>query len=327
MNDQRVITIGASSGGVAALQRLVQGLPADLAAPVVVVQHIGMHPSRLPVLLERAGRLKASHAADGDTLRPGHLHVAPPDHHVLIDGPLLRVTNGPKEHFTRPAIDPLFRSAALSHGPNVIGVVLTGALDDGTAGLQAIKDGGGVAIVQDPADAEEPSMPESALRHVPIDHCLPLADMPDLMTRLAQRPRPPVDPMAMAKWRHEQMVGLHQGDIMEHMEAIATPSTFSCPDCKGTLWSISGARPVRFICHTGHSYTLRSLQQAQSTATDEALWAAIRALQEKQFLLLQGADTLEAEGDRGQAADARALAKSIEKQGELLRKLVVEPPR
>lgn len=180
-----IIAIGASSGGVEALRSLVSGLPRDIPAALLVVQHIGQNASRLPELLARAGSLPAGHVGQGELLRPGRIYVAPPDHHlVLMDG-FTRLTRGPRENWARPAIDPLFRSAADSYGPRVVGVVLSGALNDGTAGLHAIRAAGGVAVVQHPADAACVEMPTSALRHAGADYCVPLRDMPQLLNDVA----------------------------------------------------------------------------------------------------------------------------------------------
>jgi two-component system chemotaxis response regulator CheB len=321
---QRIIVVGASSGGVHALRVLFAGLPATLPVPLVVVLHIGNQPSRLPQLLSAAGALPARHPVDGERLLAGRAFIAPPDHHLLIDGPVLRLTRGPKEHHTRPAIDPTFRSAALSHGPNALGVVLTGGLDDGTAGLQAIKDCGGLAVVQRPDDAEEPSMPLSAMHNVPVDHCVGLANMASLLVKLAHEP-PRSQLQPSPRWAHEHDISLEKGDAMEHLEAIAAPSTFVCPDCKGALWQIQGARPLRFICHVGHSYTLNTLQHAQSVATDEALWTAIRSLQEKRLLRERIAKELRLDGDTGQADEAEAEAAALARQERALRQLVEVP--
>jgi two-component system chemotaxis response regulator CheB len=185
MGDCAVIVIGASMGGVDALQRLVEGLPPDIPAALFVVQHIGRHASTLPTLLAYRGRLPAVHGAQGSAVRPGHIYVAPPDHHLLVERGIMRLTRGPRENWARPAIDPLFRSAAVSYGPRVIGVVLTGMLNDGSAGLRAVRAAGGIAVVQDPHDAVAPDMPWSALRHAGADFRVPLRAMPELLTKLA----------------------------------------------------------------------------------------------------------------------------------------------
>ena len=181
---QTIIVVGTSVGGVEALRALAAGLPADLPAAVLVVLHIGTHKSELPDLLNHVGVLPAIHPQNGDTIHAGHIYVAPPDHHLTVEPGYMRLTKGPRENWARPAIDPLFRTAAHAYGANVIGVILTGALNDGTAGLYEIKEQGGTTIVQDPADAVNASMPRSALAHVAIDYCLPLAGLPQLLVRL-----------------------------------------------------------------------------------------------------------------------------------------------
>ena len=186
----RLIVIGTSSGGLTALRKVFAGMPASIDAAALVVQHIGAHPGLLPELLSRNG-IEVRHATHGEPLERGKFLVAPPDRHLLVEGRTACLSNAAKEHHTRPAVDPLFRSAALAFGVDVIGVVLTGALDDGTAGLQAIKALGGVTVVQDPGEAEAPGMPRSALDHCEIDHCVPLAEMGPLLNRLASAPLEP----------------------------------------------------------------------------------------------------------------------------------------
>lgn len=181
---QVIVVVGASQGGVATLQRLVAGLPPDFAAAVFVVLHTGAHKSELPHLLNHAGPLPAAHPRTGDPIQSGHIYVAPPDYHLIVERGHVQLMKGPKENWARPAIDPLFRSAARAYGRNVIGVILTGALNDGTAGLFEVKERGGTTVVQDPDDAENPSMPRSALAHVRVDHCVPLSRLPQLLVRL-----------------------------------------------------------------------------------------------------------------------------------------------
>ncbi|MBI5277225.1 MAG: chemotaxis protein CheB [Burkholderiales bacterium] len=181
----QVVVIGASAGGVAALLEICAALPPFFPAPICVVQHVGSQPSMLPELMRHRGPNHAMHGAEGLKLATGTIYVAPPDQHMLLDGDRIRLAHGPKENHARPAIDPLFRSAALSWGPRVIGVILTGLMDDGSAGLADIRAGGGTTIVQDPTTAAEPEMPGSALRNVAVDHCVPLAAIPGLLARLA----------------------------------------------------------------------------------------------------------------------------------------------
>jgi len=283
---QSIIVIGASAGGVNAILDLASVLPRDFPAPILFVQHIGAHPSELWKLVSARGPNQAVTAVDGDVPRPGMIHIAPPDHHMLLEGHVIRLSQGPKENHARPAIDPLFRSAALQHGPRVIGVILTGMLDDGSAGLRAIKRCGGIAVVQDPADAFAPSMPQSALACVAADHVVSLAALGPLLYGLASRPAP-VLPVAFeppATLRQEHAVTLGQRPV-ENLRAISQPSIFSCPDCSGVLSELHDKHPVRFLCHTGHAFSLRSLAHAQEQVTDAAIWSSLRALQEKEMVL------------------------------------------
>ena len=194
-----LVVVGASAGAVPVLLRLATQLPADFPAAVLVVLHVGAHHSVLPELLKDCGGLRARHASDGQVLQPGTIEIAPPDQHMLVDGNRIRLQHGPKEHHARPAIDPLFRSAAATHGPRVIGVLLSGRLDDGTAGLGAIKASGGVAVVQDPDDAEHPEMPRNALAHVEVDCCVPGSELARTLLRLVAGPlTPAASPLSAA---------------------------------------------------------------------------------------------------------------------------------
>ena len=184
-----IVVVGASVGGVEAIGFLAAALPPDFAAAVLVVLHIGAHKSVLPRLLSQRGPLPACHPRDGDLIRPGHIYVAPPDHHLLVEPGRVRLARGPRENWARPAVDPLFRSAAQAYGRAVVGIVLTGGLNDGTAGLFEVKRRGGLAVVQDPGDAVSPGMPQSALSHVAVDHCLPLMAIPALLAGLVAERR------------------------------------------------------------------------------------------------------------------------------------------
>jgi two-component system chemotaxis response regulator CheB len=288
---------------------------------VLVVLHTGSHPSLLPELMAARGPLPVAHAMNGERLRPGRVYVAPPDQHMLVDEGHVRLTRGPKEHHTRPAIDPLFLSAALHFGPATVGVVLSGTLEDGTAGLQAIKACGGVAMVQDPGEAQAPDMPLSALRYVQVDHCLPVQPLAEMLTVLARVPALPVPQARPARLVHEQQLANGEGDYVQHLEAIAHPTPFVCPDCKGGLWQIDESAPVRYRCHTGHAFTLKTLQQALTETMDSALWTAVRALQEQSVLLAMLAMVQRQEGAEQQAARLDMVRESIVQQSRRLREL------
>ncbi|HEY7248380.1 MAG TPA: chemotaxis protein CheB [Xanthobacteraceae bacterium] len=185
MDHFAIIVIGASMGGVGALQRLAAGLQQDIRAALFIVQHVGRGPSELPRLLSLSGPLRAAHARQAEAIRAGRIYVAPPDHHLILARGYTRLTRGPRENWARPAIDPLFRSAARAYGDCVIGVILTGGLNDGSAGLRVVRGAGGVAVVQDPADADAPDMPRNALRHAGADYRVRLAAIPELVAQLA----------------------------------------------------------------------------------------------------------------------------------------------
>lgn len=314
-----IVVIGASMGGVQALRQIAADLPADFPAPVLMVLHIGRHQSVLPGLLKPKHGRQAVHAFHGASLERGQILIAPPDRHMLVERGRIRLSHGPKEHFSRPAIDPLFRSVALSHGSGAIGIILTGGLDDGTAGLQAIKACGGIAVVQDPSEALEPSMPLSALRHVVVDHNVPLRRIVEVCASIVAQPPPPPQAPIPADLRHEHNLAMNDGEPMAHLPAIAKPSTFVCPDCHGALWELNDVAPMRFRCHTGHAYTLRTLQHAQSQATDESLWSAFRALQEQKLLLEKGIESgaLTAHDDNLRSAVTR-----LESDAVTLRQLI-----
>jgi two-component system chemotaxis response regulator CheB len=285
-----IIVIGASAGGVAVLLEMARRLPRDLPATVLVVVHIGAHESTLPELMNAAGPLTAVHPRNGDRLERGRIFVAPPDHHLLIVGNHVRLTRDAKENHARPAIDPLFRSAAIAHGTRTIGVVLSGRLDDGTAGLQAIRACGGLIVVQDPRDAEESAMPSSAIDNVPVDHVVTCETLADTLAMLVRQPAGAAVnvPQRVAC---EQQLSQGEGDTMENLDAIGTPSKIVCPECNGVLWEIRDAKPRRFRCHTGHAFTAASLVYTQRTKMDEALWNALRAMEERVALLRSLAST------------------------------------
>ena len=279
-----VIVIGASAGGVEALRELVRGLPADLPAAVFVVLHVSPHgESMLPQLLSRAGPLPATHpkAGDGERFRHGHIYVAPPDHHMVLDDGHVRVVKSAKENRHRPAVDPLFRSAARFHGRHVIGVILTGALDDGTAGLAAVERQGGATVVQDPEDALFPSMPRNALRHVDADHTAPLAAIPALLVRLAGEQVEDEKVAAPHPLVVETRMTTMERPEPEDVQKLGRTSFFTCPECHGTLWEIDDERLLRYRCHVGHALTAESLEADQAEALEATLWAAVRAFEER----------------------------------------------
>lgn len=309
MANRDIVVIGASAGGLSALRALVNGLPGDFAAAVFVVVHVSPDsPGLLPQILASAGRLPAAHARHEEPIETGRIYVAPPDRHLLVDATRkVRIGHGPKENRFRPAVDPLFRSAALACGPRVIGIVLSGGLDDGTAGLKAIKQAGGIAIAQDPEEAEVPSMPASALRHVAVDHCVKAGEMPALLEKLVGESFDLAKDAQVAmpnQLEIEVNVQLDQSKREPAILELGEPSLFTCPDCHGSLLEVRDAVPARFRCHTGHGYTSASLDAELGEKIEDALWNAVRALEEHAMLLKQMSEHEDA--DAGEPKRLRA---------------------
>jgi two-component system chemotaxis response regulator CheB len=320
-----LVVIGASAGGVEALQEVVSALPADFPACVLVVLHIGRHESRLAHILSRVGRLPADNATHGDMLRPGHIYVARPDHHLLVQNGRVAVMRGARENHSRPAIDPLFRSAAVEYRSRVVAVLLSGANDDGTAGLQAVASTGGITIVQDPNDALAAEMPRSALAHAPVDHCLPVREIAPLLVQLAGQRAPA--PKPIPTWLfHEHAASLMEEDPMPHLAQLGRTSRIVCPECGGSLIDVEGAQPPRYRCHTGHAFSLNTLHAAQEDATEAALWAAMRALQEKEVLLRRMAELDRMAGDDSTAQGFDQGAAQLLRHVQLLREMIEEKP-
>ncbi|HLH25031.1 MAG TPA: chemotaxis protein CheB [Chloroflexota bacterium] len=280
-----LIVVGASAGGVEALAELVRGLPRSIPAAVCIVLHLPADStSLLPQILGRAGVLPTVHARDGELLRHGHVYVAPPDSHLVVEPGRLRLVAGPRENGHRPSVDVLFRTAAQVYGPRVIGVVLSGTLDDGTAGLLAIKRRGGLAVVQQPADARYPGMPQSALEHVVVDQVLPVRDMPAMLTRLAREQVPEEVPAPSGELAEEIRAAELSMERLNRGDYPGAPSVYTCPECSGSLWELRDGELLRYRCRVGHAYTAESLLAGQAGMVEAALWAALRALEEKASL-------------------------------------------
>jgi two-component system, chemotaxis family, protein-glutamate methylesterase/glutaminase len=277
-----IIVIGASAGGVEGLKHIVPEFPADLPASIFIVMHLPSEAkSFLPEILERLTTMKVVSVTNGLTIQPGHIYIARPDYHMLLEMGFIRLVHGPKENRHRPAIDPLFRSAARAYKSRVLGVILSGNLDDGTAGLKAVKQCGGIAIVQDPEETIYDSMPRSALANVDVDYCLPLMRIPSLLTQLAQTPSPNGgDHIVPEHLDLETKFVTMEADSMDQMDKLGSQSSYTCPECHGALWEMKESNLLRFRCHVGHAFSADSLQLEQNEALEDSLWAAVRALQE-----------------------------------------------
>ena len=292
-----IIVVGASAGGVDALQRLCGALPADFPASVFVAQHLSPSArSVLPQLLDRVSPLRALSPVDGQTIEPGHIYVGGPDQHILIREDRILMRRGPFENRTRPAVNALFRSAAIHYGARTIGVVLTGLLDDGTDGLIAIKAAGGTSIVQDPADAEWPSMPRNALTRDHVDHAAPLVDIPALLVRLAREEARPTVPVP-EEYLVEDRIAAQEFAVMEpDLITPGKPSHISCPDCGGVLNQIAAEDEIRFRCQVGHAFSALGLAEAQSDELERALAVAVRTHRDRIRLFAQMSDSATARG-------------------------------
>jgi two-component system, chemotaxis family, protein-glutamate methylesterase/glutaminase len=282
---QRIIVIGTSAGGLDALSRLVATIPKTLPAAILVVQHMSADASGevLVRALAKSG-LKSIHARDGETIRNGHIYIAPSDNHMLISKGKILLSKGARENRSRPAIDPLFRSAAVAFGSKVIGVILTGNLDDGTIGLRAVKRCGGICVVQDPKDAAYSDMPQNAINNVKVDYCLPLSEIGKCLVKLVHRPprkRVPIPKdIAMEATIAERVLS----DVSA-VEKLGDQVPFNCPNCGGVLWEMKDRGRLRYRCHTGHSYTADVLLAEQTKKLEETLWIALRMFEERRNLL------------------------------------------
>ncbi len=318
-----IVAIGTSAGGIAALKELVGALPADYPGALFVVMHIGPEAhSELPSILARAGALPAVHATDGMPIRHGRIHVAPPDHHLLLEREQVRVVHGPRENRHRPAIDPLFRSAAWAYGPRAVGVVLSGYLDDGTAGLWAIKSCGGTTVVQEPNEAHHPEMPMNALMHNRIDHRLPLEGIAALLTQLAlETPGPLERPDPPPTLEGEVEAAKLQSSLSRGGVALGTLSPFTCPGCRGALWELQEGEHLRYRCHVGHAYSQASLMLEHGLAVEESLYLALRATEEKATALRRLAERWP---DRipDVKQDYERRAEELDKSADVLRALL-----
>jgi two-component system, chemotaxis family, protein-glutamate methylesterase/glutaminase len=327
MAKRDLIVVGTSTGGVEALRRAVSGLPSGFPASVFVVCHVpGNHRSLLPEILSRAGPLLASHPADGEPFYPGHIYVAPPDRHLLLDSDgRMRLSRAARENNHRPAVDPLFRTAARHYGHRVIGVVLTGALDDGSAGLMAVRRSGGVAVVQDPSDALIASMPTQAALIAGADHVVPVASLAPLLIELIQEQltfnggRGAMDPI-------ERMPDIVDRDMVNQIgdRRQGELSVFTCPECGGSLWQVDEAGLLRFRCHVGHAYNGEVLFDEQTDALEAALWTAVRTFREKSVLARQLAQRERAVGNEESAERFDEQAGQAESYGSLILRYVLD---
>ncbi len=285
LNNHDIIVIGGSSGATAPLKAILAAFPADLPAAVFIVVHI---PARsigiLATVISAAGRLPVQQATDGMLIVPGNVYLAAPDHHLILGNGEMRLGRGPRENMARPAIDALFRSAAVSYGPRVIGVVLSGLLNDGASGLEAIKRCGGLTLVQDPLDAIADEMPRRAMQATTVDLSMPSARLGDVLSDLAREPAGPGVPIPL-EIRLEVDIAAGERVDSEVVGRFADPAALTCPSCGGVLSAVRGAKPLRFRCQVGHALTAEVVAKQQENTVDEALRVALRIIEERAELV------------------------------------------
>lgn len=317
-----IVVIGASSGGVDVLTRLVSTLPEALPAAIFIVLHVRPDaPSMLPAILNRAGVLPAAHAVDSEPIRTGRIYVAPPGMQMYVHRSRVAVERGPRENMHRPAIDPLFRTAAHHHGPRVIGIVASGALDDGTAGLHAVKEAGGIAVVQDPADAACSSMPSHAMARVSVDYCVKANALAELIVRLVnQPPATPQPPASVALQTWDEASGTTE--VPQTAAQFGVESGLTCPECSGILREVHDGDVVRFRCRVGHAYTSHTMLEAQGEAIERALWTAVRQLEERALLVRKLASAARARRHDGVAAMFEDRETALIRELGVLRELI-----
>ena len=323
MAKRDVVVVGASSGGVEAISKIISGLPEHFPAAIVVVLHIGEQVrSHLPDILNRAGKLPAAHAVAHEPIRRGRIYVAPPGLQTYLQRGCFSVRRGPLENLHRPSIDTLFRTAAHHYGRRVVGVVLSGALDDGSAGLLAVKQGGGVTIVQDPLDARVPQMPANAMARAEADYVLPAGAIAELLMSLVTSFEGGGDNLLPGEVPLETV---EEGSMSTacRSDELGPPSFFTCPDCSGTLFEIEQGQLLRYRCRVGHAYSQDSLVAAQNDAVERALWVALRSLEEREALMRRLADNSRRHGHHAVATMFDEKAAIV--NGRALEPLSAEP--
>ncbi len=322
----KVIVIGASAGGWDAINILCEKLPGNLQAAVLIVWHISPESQNyLPQMLTKKAKMRVESAVNNRKISEGHIYTAPPDNHLIIEDGSMRVVYGPKENRFRPAIDPLFRSAAYSYGHDAVGVLLSGMLSDGTAGLWSIKDMGGVTMVQDPDEAEFPGMPLNALKNVDIDYKISLSEMVPLLVKLTSEKIDKQD-----NYEKPDKMGIEIKMISDQrvndidVKKIGELSEFTCPECHGSLWKIEEGSIIRFRCRTGHAYSTQALLEELSLTIEDHIWMSIRGLEENTSLIKYLTAHLHNQEDKEHMDIYIKRAEQTQKYANILRKLLIE---
>jgi two-component system chemotaxis response regulator CheB len=325
---RNIVVVGFSAGGIEPLLRLVGALPADFPGAVFVVHHFPPQSvSALPNILQRASALPVAQAVDGEPIVPGHICVARPDQHLLLTGGRIRCTHGPREQGHRPAIDPLFRSAARTFGHRVVGVILSGTLDDGTVGLIEIKARGGLALVQQPEEAAYTGMVMSALRSVAVDHVAPARELAAILDRVAREEDPEGEPLPLDLQGDDAPEPAMAGTAApRNLLALGRPSPMVCPECGGVLFEREQDDFLHFRCHVGHAFSEEALFASQSRALEGALWSAVRALEEKAELSRRLAEQAGHRGLHRAVTQFEGAAREAEHGSSILRQNLLKSP-
>jgi two-component system, chemotaxis family, protein-glutamate methylesterase/glutaminase len=323
MPNRDIIVIGTSAGGVTALTDLAGTLPSDLNASLFIVQHTLPHShSNLPYILNRSGPLLATHAIDGEPIEKNRIYVAIPDHHMILEQDHILVKKGPKENRFRPSIDALFRSAAHEYGPRVIGIILTGLLDDGTSGLWSIKHFGGTVVIQNPQDAEYPSMPKNVLEQVEVDHIVSMKDMGALLKWLTEEEvvhKQTITQQEAQRVRLETEIALQKNASGMVVLNLGKLTPFTCPECNGALTEIKEGNLIRFRCHTGHGFTAEALLAGITEKIEDNTWQTIKGLEEAVMLYEQMGHQLNTKGKKREAEDVFRKSRQSHQRAEWLR--------
>jgi two-component system chemotaxis response regulator CheB len=326
MPKKDIVVIGASAGGVPVLKELVEGLPAEIPAAVFIVLHVGASDrSYLAEILQKKSALPVTQAENGESIRRGRIYVARPDYHLLVEASTVRLARGPRENRSRPAIDALFRSAAHAHGSSVLGVILTGTLDDGSAGIWWVKDRGGTAIIQNPDEAEFPSMPLSALSNITADHVTMATGIGPLLSRLCREEAPPSRGPSSNDIQLEDRISKEGRALQLGVMNLGPITPYTCPECHGILVFLKEGGVPRFRCHTGHAYSLNTLLAELTEQVEESLWSSMRSIEESAMLLQHIARHVREKGGAPEAARLfEQKAEDTLQRAELVRRAVNE---
>jgi len=332
MAHQDIVVIGTSAGGVVALLELMKSLPKDFGASIFIVQHIPPYShSNLPAILNRESPIPAAHAIDGEPIQKRKIYIAPPDHHLLIEDDRILVKKGPKENRFRPSIDALFRSAAYVYGSRVVGVILSGLLDDGTSGLWTVKRLGGTCIIQEPEEAAFPSMPKSVLEYVDVDHILPIQKIGPLLHRLTKQPSTQ-QPIRLSKEEIKRIqvetnIAAQDNAFELGILELGKFTPFTCPECNGILVEIKEGKLTRFRCHTGHAFTDTALLAGITKSIEDDLWQTVRGMEEAVMLLEQRGKQIEADGEQHKAESFYRKARDTRDQIHAIRTQIFQQQR